>query len=374
MRRRTLVTAGAVAAGVLVVALVVAHESGDTRATAPIVAVQPNAVAAARASITGATAPERRAAQAALALVGADARYLSLTFGRCPGTEPSCRYRHATRTLTVQAPESHENRAFDILSSFLAAQVGRDTAGRLHDGGEELTWRTEPYGATGFGIHRVLSPPEQDDRADRAAKDVAERGAEAGWTLAPLRVYRTAGGALVVTVRLGDRALLESRNTSFLTTLYGTTLRAPIPNTLLLIEGPGRALVGGGARDVGAIYGASLPPGGAPPKAPVPVWLKRGRSELRVTIRGIGRPPAGTTYTVRCGGKADSTPAATCTRLLRERAVLFAPVQSDDTCLGAATDESTVTGSVAGIRIRRSFGSCYAGVTAAWEDLLGDSH
>jgi hypothetical protein len=367
MRRRTLGIAGAVAAGLAVVALVVARESGTTRATAPIVAVQPNPAAAAAASITGATAPERHAANAALALVGADARHLSLAFGRCPPTDRYCRYRHATRALSVRARATDGNRALDILSSFLAAQVGRDAAGRLHDRGEEITWRTEPYGATGFGIHRSLTPRAQVERAARVAKVVAERGAKAGWTLAPLRVYRTAGAALVVTVRLGDRTLLESRNSSFLTTLYGTTLRAPIPNTLLLIEGPGGTLVGGGARDVGAIYGASLPARAAP----VPVWLKRGSTELRVTIKGIGRPASGTTYSVRCGGHGARTPAATCTRLLRERAVLFAPVQSDNTCLGAATDESTVRGSVAGIRIRRSFDNCYGGVTRAWEDLLG---
>jgi hypothetical protein len=76
-------------------------------------------------------------------------------------------------------------------------------------------------------------------------------------------------------------------------------------------------------------------------------------------------------FAIDCAAGQARPPTALCSRLLRERAVLFSPVQSDNTCLGGPTDSSIVRGEVAGIELERSFSNCYGGVTSAWEALLG---
>jgi hypothetical protein len=356
------VVAAVAAAGTVVTVL----ESGDDAPLARGVVVAPNLSAARGATVTGATPRERHAARAALALIGGEARSMRLRFNDCRPSVLRCRTSHSTRTLYVYTRAA--SGAPRLTSGFLGALVARDAAGRLWERGEHVAWHVGPYGAEGVGRARASVPLA---RLRSAAHTLATRARRAAWGLS-LRLYTTAGGALVVTVELDDRTLLASRNSAFISTLYGPTFHPPVWLTLLLIEGPGGVFEGGGGTSVGASYGGSLEPGQAPPAAPLPGWLKRSETRLEVTIRQMRRARTRSrTFTLRCGPDGRATAGATCSRLLRERAILFSPVQSDNVCLGFGGDEATVRGSVGGIELERSFSNCYGGVTQAWEDLLG---
>jgi hypothetical protein len=218
---------------------------------------------------------------------------------------------------------------------------------------------------TGGGKHPAI-PLAQ---VQRAARTVETRATRAGWKLAPLRRFTAAGGALVVIVRLDDRTLLGGLANAFRTTLV---LQLPVRHTLLLIEGPDGVLVGGGASYRDWVYGAVLDRAHPPAAASIPGWLALGPTDLQVTVfRSMrwGRPP---TFRLSCGilRPNPATPAATCAKLLRERSVLFSPIQNDITCPGGESDRVSIDGLVGGIPVERLYGNCTPGVAQAWEDLL----
>jgi hypothetical protein len=306
----------------------------------PAVVVAPDREAAAHVAVLGASPRERSAALAALALVGADARRLRVRVAT----------RTGTRTLVVDAPDRAGTRASRLTESFLATLVATDAADRL-------------------GGRRVAISPA---RLERTARVVRARAARAGWKLAPPRLYTTSGGAVVVTVQLDDRTLLGGEDTGFESTLLGTSPGLPVRHALLLIEGPDGVLVGGGADDANWVYGGVLERARSSSIASFPGWLILGPTDLQVTIfRSMrwGRPP---TFTLSCGIVATVVPTApaTCSKMLRERSVLFSPIQNDTRCPGGPGDDVQIEGVVAGIPVARIYGNCYLGVARAWEDLL----
>ena len=136
-----------------------------------------------------------------------------------------------------------------------------------------------------------------------------------------------------------------------------------------MLEGPGGVFEGGGGPGVGGSYGSDVRRL-RPSAATLPVWLELTPTRLRVVIMAVGHPRP-LRFAIECGARTSQPSKATCRRLLRERAVLFSPVQSDTTCAGGPTDSSIVQGEVAGIELERAFSNCYGGVTSAWEALLG---
>ena len=336
------------------------HLHDDHDATRAGAFVQPDPAAAAAATITGATPAEQRAARASLALVGADARGMRLAFTACRRTDRWCVRSRASRSLTITPP------APTVRAAFITTLAGRDASARLARSGERLTWRV----ATTFVRNEPVAPQRAVTRATLtdAARLIAMRAAGAGWTLAPIPLYTTTGGGMIVIVRFGDRALLEHHDDAFQSTLYGPAFRPPLYRTLLLIEGPGGVIEGGGARAVGALYGSSLDALAAAHAPSTPGWLTHGRTRLTVTIVREYRQRT-VVRSIRCGAGSADTPR--CARMFRERAVLFGPIQSDNTCLGEAGDQVRIRGTVAGVAIERSYDTCYGGDTAAWEQLLG---
>jgi hypothetical protein len=340
---------------------VMVHAPVDQVQRAGFVVVAPDVGAARAAMIEGATPRERLAARASLALVGADARGMRLRFVECPAPFRPCSAERGVRVLTVASGTARDEAS--LVPSFRASLVARDVSGRLRSEGERVGWQVLPNGQP--QPSRAVAPVSHAKLFD-AAQLVAARAAAAGWTLAPIRLYALAGGAMVVIVRFDDQTLFSNRNTAFGTTLFGKEYRPPVAQTMLLIEGPGDVAEGGMEPGVGSSYGAF----GTHAGLPVPAWLERAPTKLRVTIQRIV-PQGNLTFAVRCGTGAHEPTQAVCDGLFRQRAVLFSPVQSDNTCLGGATDESTVSGTVAGVAVDRSFSNCYGGVTGAWEKLLG---
>jgi hypothetical protein len=363
VRRRPLIAVGVAAVLAVSLLAVLRHGSHATAPRARVVVVAPDPAAAARATVAGATAPERQAARSALALVGPAAARMAVTFSDCPRSRSICRGLSVVRMLRVD-PVGSRAAAGPLRAQFLGTLVARDAVGRLRARGERVAWRVTEYGQT--GPSRGLAPVPLA-RMRRAAAVVASRAARAGWTIAPLQLFTTSGGAMVITVRFDDRTLLTNSDTAFERRLYGPRFRPPTAHTILLIEGPGDAFEGGGGHDVGAAYGGSVRDLGHADA--VPTWLEHQPTRISVTIDRV-RVPHTRRFTIRCG-KTGTTDPATCTRLFRERAVLFSPVQSDDTCIGGAVDQSSVSGTVAGVVLSRDYSNCYGGVTAAWEALLG---
>jgi hypothetical protein len=216
------------------------HRSAD-RPLARIVRVAPDVAAADAAVIVGGTQDELRATRPALALVGRDARSLRLAFGDCPASASICRATGSTRMLSISLARARLVGDARARLPFLASLVGRDATERLDQQDERVLWQVLPAGPRGAQRTRADVPAGQLARAARA---IAARAVRAGWSV-DVRIYGTAAGALVVTVRLDDRELLESRDTAFLTTLYGRTFRPPVWHTLLLVEGPGGVLEAG---------------------------------------------------------------------------------------------------------------------------------
>jgi hypothetical protein len=362
----SLAVAGLVICGVVGWSVLRHAEDRGGGGSVGIVVVAPDPARALKAVVIGGTVGERRAVRASLSLIGADASSMRVRIADCPKTTLRCARQRISRALTIRPPTSPRG-AFPVRSTFLASLVARDAAERLWRLGERVGWQVVPYGQR--NVQRRLSRPVSVARLRRAARTIVARAARAGWVLAPVRLYTTAAGAMEVTVRFDDRTLLSNRNSAFGTTLFGRSFRPPIWHTLVMLEGPGGVFEGGGGPGVGASYGAD-PRRSPPSAAPLPGWLERTPTRLRVEIFAFGhsRPLR---FTIECGASTSRPSKATCTRLLRERAVLFSPVQSDNTCLGGATDSSTVQGEVAGIELERAFSNCYGGVTSAWEALLG---
>jgi hypothetical protein len=135
-----------------------------------------------------------------------------------------------------------------------------------------------------------------------------------------------------------------------------------------VLQGPGGLDVGGGGDGSGWWYGARATD---PASAVAPAWLRRGPTRLTVTIKRPATPlqPGSQVFDIDCSDAANSlTPR--CPQILRERAALFSPVQSDNSCHGGLTPESEVSGTVGGIPIHRSYSNCYGGVTGRWMALL----
>jgi hypothetical protein len=286
----------------------------------------------------------------------------------CPPATQRCSRKHVSRALTIE-PLRPANGFLPIRSTFLASLVAYDAAERLGRLGERVDWQVLPGGQR-YSLLR-LSRPVSVARLRRAAVKIAARAAHAGWSLASIRLYTTAAGAMEVTVRFDDRTLLTNRNTAFASTLFGPSFRPPVWHTLLRVEGPGGVFEGGSGGG-GATYGGNLRQQ-RPSNAPLAAWLTSKRTRLHVEILAMGhRRPL--RFAIDCAAGQARSPTSLCSRLLRERAVLFSPVQSDNTCLGGPTDSSIVRGEVAGIKIERSFSNCYGGVTSAWEGLLGVHH
>ena len=83
-------------------------------------------------------------------------------------------------------------------------------------------------------------------------------------------------------------------------------------------------------------------------------------------------PQGNLQFALNCGSGAHGTSQEICRELFRTAGGARSRlVQSDNSCVGGVTDQSRITGTVAGIAIDRSFSDCYGGVTAAWEKLLG---
>ena len=255
------------------------HASVGQVERAGIVVVAPDGAAGRAAVIDGATPRERLAAHASLALVGADARGLRVRFAACPAKVPRCAAQHVTRSLTVEAADASSD-APALLPAFLGSLVAREVAGRLQAKGERIGWQVLPYGQreTGGAVASVSRPELQ-----QAAQLIAGRAATAGWVLAPVRLYTLAGGAMVVIVRFDDHTLFSNGNSAFRSTLFGQDESPPIAQTMLLIEGPGDVVEGGGAPDVGASYGAN----GTHPDLTVPAWLEQAPTQLLVTIQRV---------------------------------------------------------------------------------------
>ncbi len=312
-----------------------------------VVVVAPDRAAAATAPIRGATPRERRALRASLALIGVAGASMRVRIADCPPATQRCARQHVSRALTIE-PSRPASGAFPIRSTFLASLVAYDAADRLARLGERVGWQVIPNGQR-YSLLR-LSRPVSVARLRDAAGTIAARAAHAGWSLAPIRLYTTAAGAMEVTVRFDDRTLLTNRNTAFISTLYGPSFRPPIWHTLLNLEGPGGVYEGGGDAGVGASYGGDLRRR-HPSGAPIPAWLTAKPTRLHVEIMAAGhRRPL--RFTIDCAAGQARRATALCTRLLRERAVLFSPVQSDNTCLGGPTDSSSVRGEVAGDHAR----------------------
>jgi hypothetical protein len=334
------------------VAAVPAVAAGGTS----LVLVPPSASAASKARIAGATPAERVVARVALALVGNTAARMRLSF---TGSKPS------GRSLAITTTPSGQHAA-TMSATFLGRLVAVEISTRLRRTGENVVWTVLPAQTQGATVQSVGSTLIQ---LERAADVIAARARVAGWSLAPTRLFRGGGGGLIVTVRLGERALLENRNTAFASTLLGSgSGRPPIAtNALLLVEGPGGAFVGGGSAATGWSYGGSNAPGTA--TAP-PASLAHASINLHLTI-DRARPPA-TRVNIRCGAGAPRSDHRVCAELLRERAVLFSPVLSDTTCGGGGVAGGTMTleGTIAGVHIERNYSNCYSDVTSAWEHLL----
>jgi hypothetical protein len=258
---------------------------------------------------------------------------MRLTCTGCPQTETTCRGLSVTRTLRVD-PDGADERAVTIRSDFLGTLVAREVVGRLRAHGERVAWRVTAYGQT--GPSRSLAPVSLVTLR-RAASTIAARAARAGWTLAPIELYTTSGGAMVITVRFDEsHAADQSRHR-----IRDDALRAPA-------QAAGGQDVGASARELGAATRA-------------PAWLEHAPTRIVVTIQhAIGSRTR--TVSVSCG-KAGTSPVGTCRQRFRERAVLFSPVQSDTTCIGGLTDESSLSGTVAGVKLERSFSNCDGGVT-----------
>ena len=92
-----------------------------------------------------------------------------------------------------------------------------------------------------------------------------------------------------------------------------------------------------------------------------------GPVSLQVTVHRTSPKRRELTFTVDCARQT-----ATCTGFRQNWTMLVPPVVEGSDCLGPfGRDSVTVSGSVAGVPVERSYDICYGRVIQGWEKLLG---
>ncbi len=315
-----------------------------------IAVVAPDPAAAQSLPIIGATPAELAATRAALARLGPDGPVRRVEFG------------HQARGRSISAAYS-AGPAGDLRNYWLAQLVLDDLGSALSARGENITW-VELSGPDGGGtaFQVATSKPRSLKALKKLARQIAVRARRERQPVTEIVAYPVAGGAVRVVIQLSQEEYLRGTNARWLDVVSDRFDRDAGYSADVRVLGPGgvRAAEGASFGSTGGAfgYGPERPGTAAPIDGPV---------SLHVTVHRTLPEKRDFTFAIDC---AQETP--TCVGFRRNWTLLVPPVVSGSACFGPfGRDSITVSGSVAGIPVERSYDACYGGVIARWEQLLG---
>ena len=312
--------------------------------------VQPDPTAAQSVRITGATAVERQATREALARLGARQPVLQVVFGRHAGGR--------SITADYKAPRGEGFRSY-----WLAKLALDDIGSALSAKGENVTW-VELRGPEGewTRFQPLTTKPLAEKGLWQQAHRIAARAHAQHQPVTRIVAYQVANGAIRVVIQLSQERYLLGTNTRWLDVVPDRFDPDNGYSADVLVLGPGGVHAAEGAN-----FGST---GGAfayGPTTPGHTASLDGVVSLRVTIHRNFPRQTRFTFALDC-----AQASATCAAFRRDWTLLVPPVVAGTVCsypFGA--DTITVSGSVAGVPMKREYDGCYGGVVQRWEELLG---
>ncbi|MFN8124135.1 MAG: hypothetical protein U0237_17130 [Thermoleophilia bacterium] len=324
-----------------------AHATGQTVG----VIVSPDREGAARVSITGGTAVQRRLVRDVIARVGAPPRIRSVSV------------TGGTATVTLA-------RGSVSADPYWPAEVmAREVMFRSSRSGSGITLVRLMYSGFPTKVDRTFTPRAGMPPA-KVLSDVRRRAHAAGILVRALRVYPIQSGAFEITAGMTARQMLEdgeartSRAISPPEDRVGSwTMRLLAPNGVEVFRG-------GTAYHYGFAAPADLAHAASPPLPADITGPTRLTVQFSWVLPFLGRP-ATTTAVLDCEGTSThvTAPAEACTRLGEDWLRYLPPLEA--VCSGPLTNNVQITGTFRGIPMERSSQGCSGVDLTRWQQLLG---
>jgi len=312
--------------------------------------VAPDPASARGVEIVGATPAEIDVTRAALARLGSDGPVLRVVFG------------HQARGRSITAAFS-PGRSDDFQNFWLTELALEDAGTTLNARGGNVTWieLSGPQGG-GSAFEPLTVKPLDQKGLRKLSREIAVRARRQHQPVVKIVAYPVAGGALRAVIELSREEYLRGGNTNWLDVLPDRSDADSSYSADVRVLGPG------GVRAAeGASFGAAGGAFGYGPSARGTARPIEGPVSLHVAVHRVFPKKQEFSFAIDCAQET-----ATCAGIRRNWTLLVPPVVSGAACLGpAGADTLSVSGSIEGIPVERSYDGCYGGVTARWERLLG---